>query len=257
MSFRFTVVETSLNRAEFRWKWLKFLQHSFLLGVILCLLVLLFGAAIILGWVTSKRGDDFLRVAGHGWLYRVGCHHHQRAGGCAGAPLAGGSAGAGEPAVAGPVEHAALSRTTPAGCPHDLVCHAHRPASPRGPVCQSGADAFPRDPRDGVYVRVPCGADGHCRDVPALLALDPVAGGGEGQGDPACPGGEAAGPDLAHDQQRRAEPGLGRSPHHRPGRRPAGDEGGCGAAANRGGGQSGPEEGGLVFDHQRRRRDAA
>ena len=54
MSFRFTVVETSLNRAEFRWKWLRFLQHSFLLGVILCLLVLLFGAAVILGWVTSK-----------------------------------------------------------------------------------------------------------------------------------------------------------------------------------------------------------
>jgi hypothetical protein len=48
------VVETSLNRAEFRWKWLRFLQHSFLLGVILCLLVLLFGAALILGWVTSK-----------------------------------------------------------------------------------------------------------------------------------------------------------------------------------------------------------
>ena len=54
MSFRFTVVETSLNRAEFRWKWLKFLQRSFLLGGILCLLVLLFGGAIILGWVTSK-----------------------------------------------------------------------------------------------------------------------------------------------------------------------------------------------------------
>ena len=54
MSFRFTVVETSLNRAEFRWKWLRFLQHSFLLGIVFCLLVLLFGAAIILGWVTSK-----------------------------------------------------------------------------------------------------------------------------------------------------------------------------------------------------------
>jgi hypothetical protein len=48
------VVETSLNRAEFRWKWLKFLQHSFLLGSIICALVLLFGGAIILGWVTSK-----------------------------------------------------------------------------------------------------------------------------------------------------------------------------------------------------------
>jgi hypothetical protein len=54
MSFRFTVVETSLNQAEFRWKWLRFLQHSFLLGSILCLLVLLFGGAVIFGWVTSK-----------------------------------------------------------------------------------------------------------------------------------------------------------------------------------------------------------
>jgi hypothetical protein len=54
MSFRFTVVETSLNQAEFRWKWLRFLQHSFLLGSILCLLVLFFGGAVIFGWVTSK-----------------------------------------------------------------------------------------------------------------------------------------------------------------------------------------------------------
>src|SRR5438093_5271217 len=54
MNFRFTVVETSLNRAEFRWKWLRFLQHSFTLGVILVLLVLGFGGAIALGWVTSK-----------------------------------------------------------------------------------------------------------------------------------------------------------------------------------------------------------
>jgi hypothetical protein len=50
----FTVVETSLNRAEFRWKWLKFLQHSFLLGGVVSLLVLLFGGAILLGWVTNK-----------------------------------------------------------------------------------------------------------------------------------------------------------------------------------------------------------
>jgi hypothetical protein len=54
MNFRFTVVETSLNRAEFRWKWLRFLQHSFLLGGILCALVLVFGGAILFGWVTSK-----------------------------------------------------------------------------------------------------------------------------------------------------------------------------------------------------------
>lgn len=54
MSFRFTVVETSLNRAEFRWKWLKLLERSFLLGSILCGLVLLLGVAIVAGWITSK-----------------------------------------------------------------------------------------------------------------------------------------------------------------------------------------------------------
>jgi hypothetical protein len=54
MRNRFTVVETNLNRAEFRWKWLKVLQHTFLLGCVLCSLVLLFGWAIIAGWVTSK-----------------------------------------------------------------------------------------------------------------------------------------------------------------------------------------------------------
>jgi len=54
MNLRFTVVETTLNRAEFRWKWLRFLRHTFLLGIILCLLVLLFGGAIAFGWITSK-----------------------------------------------------------------------------------------------------------------------------------------------------------------------------------------------------------
>ena len=54
MSFRFTIVETSLNQVEFRWKWLRFLQHSFLLGGILCLVVLALGGAVIAGWVTSK-----------------------------------------------------------------------------------------------------------------------------------------------------------------------------------------------------------
>ena len=54
MNYRYTVVETSLNRAEFRWKWLRFLRHSFLLGSILCLLVLLFGGAVLCGWVTSR-----------------------------------------------------------------------------------------------------------------------------------------------------------------------------------------------------------
>ncbi len=54
MNPRFTVVETTLNRAEFRWKWLRFLRHTFLLGIILCLLVLLFGGAVAFGWITSK-----------------------------------------------------------------------------------------------------------------------------------------------------------------------------------------------------------
>jgi len=54
MQFRFTTVETSLNRAEFRWKWLRFLQHTFALGIVLCLLTLSFVLAIISGWITSK-----------------------------------------------------------------------------------------------------------------------------------------------------------------------------------------------------------
>src|SRR5882672_7809475 len=54
MNFRFTAVETTLNRAEFRWKWLRLVQRSFALGALLCLAVLLFGGAILLGWVTSK-----------------------------------------------------------------------------------------------------------------------------------------------------------------------------------------------------------
>jgi len=54
MQFRFTTVETSLNRAEFRWKWLRFLQYTFALGMVLCLLTLSLALAIIGGWITSK-----------------------------------------------------------------------------------------------------------------------------------------------------------------------------------------------------------
>jgi hypothetical protein len=54
MSSRFLVVETSLNRAEFRWKWIRFLQYSALLGTLLCLPILFFGGAILCGWVTDK-----------------------------------------------------------------------------------------------------------------------------------------------------------------------------------------------------------
>ena len=54
MNFRFTVVERSLNRAEFRWKWLRFWRYSFILGALGCLLFLGVGAAIHLGWLTNK-----------------------------------------------------------------------------------------------------------------------------------------------------------------------------------------------------------
>jgi hypothetical protein len=67
MNFRFTVVETHLNRAEFRWKWLCFLERSLLLGILFCALTLLFGGAVLAGWVTSKPlGVLFFTVLGIG-----------------------------------------------------------------------------------------------------------------------------------------------------------------------------------------------
>ena len=67
MNSRFTVVETSLNRAEFRWKWLRLIQHTALLGILLCFLTLGFGAAILSGWVTSKAaGVAFFVLLGLG-----------------------------------------------------------------------------------------------------------------------------------------------------------------------------------------------
>ena len=54
MNFRFTIVETSLNRAEFRWKWLKFLRYSFNLGAMLSLICLLAAALMLRGWLTNK-----------------------------------------------------------------------------------------------------------------------------------------------------------------------------------------------------------
>ena len=53
MKFRFTIVESNLNRAEFRWKWLHFLQRSSILGIVLSLAAVLFAYAILQGWVTS------------------------------------------------------------------------------------------------------------------------------------------------------------------------------------------------------------
>jgi hypothetical protein len=73
MNFRFTTVETSLNRAEFRLKWLRLLERTFALGCVLCALLLAFGGAILLGWITSRSAGvaffALLAVAGFiAWL---------------------------------------------------------------------------------------------------------------------------------------------------------------------------------------------
>ncbi len=54
MNFRFTIVERSLNRAEFRWKWLKVCRYTFILGAIGCLFLLGLEVAILAGWLTNK-----------------------------------------------------------------------------------------------------------------------------------------------------------------------------------------------------------
>ena len=54
MNFRFTIVETSLNRAEFRWKWLKFLEYTFLLSSVVCLVFLVLQCSILTGWIAKK-----------------------------------------------------------------------------------------------------------------------------------------------------------------------------------------------------------
>ena len=55
MNSQFTIVEASLNRAEFRWKWLRLLQRTSVLGIVAGLGVLLFGVAIRGGWVRNKE----------------------------------------------------------------------------------------------------------------------------------------------------------------------------------------------------------
>jgi hypothetical protein len=48
-----TVLEVSLNRAEFRWKWLRFLKASSVLGILLCLAFGVLGALILSGRIKS------------------------------------------------------------------------------------------------------------------------------------------------------------------------------------------------------------
>lgn len=54
MNSRFTVVETNLNRAEFRWKWLRILRVSSLLGILVCVGLIGLGLAISHGWLSSR-----------------------------------------------------------------------------------------------------------------------------------------------------------------------------------------------------------
>jgi hypothetical protein len=63
MNFGFTIVESSLNRAESRWKWLRFWQRTFALATILCLALVLLSSAILLGWLTSKVAALSLLIA--------------------------------------------------------------------------------------------------------------------------------------------------------------------------------------------------
>jgi hypothetical protein len=63
MNFRFTVVEMALNRAEFRWKLLRFLRGSMILGIVVGLLVLGFGALVLAGIVSSKSLGTLFFIA--------------------------------------------------------------------------------------------------------------------------------------------------------------------------------------------------
>ncbi|HVV73637.1 MAG TPA: hypothetical protein VHI52_19360, partial [Verrucomicrobiae bacterium] len=60
MNSRFLVVETSLNRAEFRWKALKLLQYTAILGSSVCLCLLFLGGAVLGGLVSDRNLALFL-----------------------------------------------------------------------------------------------------------------------------------------------------------------------------------------------------
>ena len=157
------------------------------------------------------------------------------------------------------LEHAALPGTPRRRRAHSFVCAAHRPANPCGAGRKSLALTFPGDSHDAsacVAFVVRCSASpSPCTSIYSpwsrLLAAQNTK-----TAEPRAPG-EALGSGLAGYQQRRARAILGRSPHHRSGHGPAGDEGGCGAAANRGGGEPGAEERCLVLHDQRGGRDSA
>jgi hypothetical protein len=54
VNFRFSTIEATLNRAEFRWKWLRLLKYTGMLGIVVCLGLLAFGEALLAGWTLTQ-----------------------------------------------------------------------------------------------------------------------------------------------------------------------------------------------------------
>lgn len=54
MKSRFTAIEATLNRVEFRWKWLRLLKFTGMLGILICLALFTFAEAILSGWAMTQ-----------------------------------------------------------------------------------------------------------------------------------------------------------------------------------------------------------
>lgn len=62
MTRKYPTVEKSLQRAHWRWKWLRLLQHTATIGAVACLLALLLGVAVAFGRVNDRDGVLALAV---------------------------------------------------------------------------------------------------------------------------------------------------------------------------------------------------
>ena len=62
MNPRLHLIETNLKRTAARWRWLRFLQHSSTLGLVVCLLFLTIALAIINGWTPQPLFVITLKV---------------------------------------------------------------------------------------------------------------------------------------------------------------------------------------------------
>ena len=148
--------------------------------------MLLFGGAIIFGWVTSKAlaTTFFALLAMVGFIAWAVIIISV----LAGAPDRSWLAAALErvnPRLLDRLNTLLFLERRPRDARAALVRHAHRPANPGGAGGESGAVAVPGHPRAGVYAGVHRGAGGDGPGVSALLALEPVAGRREGQSDSA------------------------------------------------------------------------